>query len=548
MDFRFTANGLNKDERRVQRALEILPGAVSWTILAGMTVLSFVRPLVAAVLIIAFYMYWFFRLIYLTIFLILSYFRLSMEKNTDWMGRIEEIDRWGGPRERDKKNAPPEGLRDRLSDVAYRRAFRQLMSSGNRPPASEDIHHLVIIPVAKESRQVIEPGIRSIAGSLFPTDRILVVLALEERAPEDVKKGARDLLSEYGERFCEMFISLHPDGIPGEARAKGANTTYAARKAADHLNGQGIPFEHVLVSCFDSDTVINPDYFASLTYYFMMCPHRLRASYQPIPVYNNNIWDAPGMTRVLETGSSFFQLIEATDPEKMVTFSSHSMSFRALVDTGYWPVDMISDDSAIYWKAFIHYHGKYGAVPMYTTVSMDAVVADSWWHTVVNVYKQKRRWAWGVENLPIVIRGFLQDRQISAMTKVKSGFKLFEGHISWATWAFLLTIIGWLPGIFAGREYADSVFYYSAPRISGVIFNLASFALLTSIVLSLMLLPRRKERHGLLKRVGFAFQWLLVPVTMVFLSAIPALDAQTRLMTARYMTFWVTDKGRYPTE
>ena len=33
------------------------------------------------------------------------------------------------------------------------------------------------------------------------------------------------------------------------------------------------------------------------------------------------------------------------------------MSFKALVEIGYWPVDMISDDSAIYWKAYIHYAG-----------------------------------------------------------------------------------------------------------------------------------------------------------------------------------------------
>jgi hypothetical protein len=37
-------------------------------------------------------------------------------------------------------------------------------------------------------------------------------------------------------------------------------------------------------------------------------------------------------------------------------------------------------------------------------------------------------------------------------------------------------------------------------------------------------------------------QWLLVPLTIVFLSAVPALDAQTRLMLGKYMTFWVTDK------
>jgi cellulose synthase/poly-beta-1,6-N-acetylglucosamine synthase-like glycosyltransferase len=219
------------------------------------------------------------------------------------------------------------------------------------------------------------------------------------------------------------------------------------------------------------------------------------------------------------------------------------MSFKALMEVGGWPVDMISDDSAIFWKAFIHFDGGYRVVPMYTTVSMDAVVAGTGWQTVINVYKQKRRWAWGVENFPILMRAFLADRKIPFSIKAKTSFKMFEGHISWATWAFLLTLIGWLPAIFAGREFSHSVLYYSAPRVAGTIFHLATFSLVTSMIISLLLLPRKKMKHSFIKRVGYALQWLLVPVTMVLLSAIPALDAQTRLLRAKYMTFWVTDKG-----
>jgi len=111
-------------------------------------------------------------------------------------------------------------------------------------------------------------------------------------------------------------------------------------------------------------------------------------------------------------------------------------------------------------------------------------------------------------------------------------------------WAFLLTFIGWLPAVFAGREFSHSVLYYTAPRISGMIFHLASLSMAASIVLSLCLLPPKKEKHSVLKRIGYAFEWLLVPFTIVFLSALPALDAQTRLMMGKYMTFWVTDKGR----
>jgi len=214
------------------------------------------------------------------------------------------------------------------------------------------------------------------------------------------------------------------------------------------------------------------------------------------------------------------------------------------VDAGYWPVDMISDDSAIFWKCFIHFHGNYHVVPMYTTISMDVVTAKNWFKTVQNVYRQKRRWAWGVENFPIVIRGFLHSGQISLYDKIRHGFKLFEGHVAWATWAILLTVIGWLPALYAGREFSDTVVYYSAPRITAIIFNLATLALLTTLVLSQCLLPRRKVRHLFFKRIVLALEWFFVPLIVTFLSALPALEAQTRLMLGKYMEFWVTDKQR----
>jgi hypothetical protein len=229
------------------------------------------------------------------------------------------------------------------------------------------------------------------------------------------------------------------------------------------------------------------------------------------------------------------------------------MSFQALVEVEYWPVDMISDDSAIYWKSLIHYDGRYSVIPMYVTLSMDVVGADTFWQTARNVYKQKRRWAWGVENFPIVMRAFLKSGKsdksgksgkIPFYDKFRYIFKLFEGHISWATWGFLLAFIGWFPIIFARGEFTSSVMYYNAPRITQTIFNLALLSLLISIILSISLLPKTDIRHPLRKKIGHALEWLLIPVILLIFSALPSLDAQTRLMFGRYMEFWVADKTR----
>ncbi len=544
MKFHYSKENLKNGQARLQRSLEILPGACSWSVLLGLIFLSFFFPFSAAILIVAFYLSWIMRILYSTIFLLLSYLQLNIERNTDWMGRIHGIDNLPIYLKDNRSKKFGRHWRQRLSHKIHLAQLDKLIAGKILPPASSGIYHLVIFPIIKEGRDILEPAIEAISRQNFPLKQIVVVFALEERALPPVKAAVYELEKKYKNVFFNCATIVHPAVVPGEARVKGANATCAAKGAAAFFQSHQIPFENVIVSCFDADTVVSPNYFACLSYHFMVYPDRLRASFQPIPVYHNNIWHVPGFARVVETGSSFFQLIEATNPEKLVTFSSHSMSFKALVDVDYWPVDMISDDSAIFWKAYIHYDGQYKVVPMYVTLSMDIASAHNWWQTVKSVYKQKQRWAWGVENFPIVMRAFLKSKKIPLYERLRLGFKLFEGHLSWATSGFILSIIGWLPVIFARQVFAASVAYYNVPNIANTIFTLGFFAVCISIVLSLSLLPKTKIRYRWLLKLGHAFEWMMVPFILVLFSALPALHAQTRLMLGKYLEFWVTDKHR----
>jgi hypothetical protein len=543
MNFKFGWQNLSPSEKRLQRLFEILPGLTSWSILIGMVWMALNHPTLAACVVIAFDLYWILRLFYMTFFLYLSYFRLSAEKETDWLKRIDDLHSKEALAQIETK-IKSASFKEWISLYPHLKNLELLKKRNLTAPPLNDIVHLVIFAVAKESRKVIEPGIQSIAQGRFPSQKILIYLAVEQRAEESIQNEMLALKAEYATHFMDFKVVLHPPDLAQEARVKGANATYCAKQAAYDLTQKNISFENVIVSCFDADTVVSPSYFACLTYCFLACPDRTRSSFQPIPVYQNNIWNVPAFARVLEAGSSFFQMVEATNPEKLVTFSSHSMSFKALHEIDYWPVDMISDDSAVFWKAFLHYQGRYRAIPMYVTLSMDIPDAGSLGKTMVNVYKQKRRWAWGVENFPIVMRGFIKSREISLFDKLRHGFKLFEGHVAWATWPFLLTIISWLPTFMANREFSDSVLYYNAPIITGIIANLACITFAGTIVISLLLLPRKKEKFGIWRRIRHAVEWIFIPVIAIFFSAIPALDAQTRLMRAKHMEFWVTVKKR----
>jgi len=67
-----------------------------------------------------------------------------------------------------------------------------------------------------------------------------------------------------------------------------------------------------------------------------------------VPVFNNNIWQAPCISRVVATSGTFWQMIQQQRPERLSTFSSQSLSFKTLVEVDFWPVNMVSEDSRIF--------------------------------------------------------------------------------------------------------------------------------------------------------------------------------------------------------
>jgi hypothetical protein len=484
------------------RTLEIIPGLASWGILILFFILAFYRPITCAILIIIFDFYWIIRTVYLTSLLIFAYRKLSRQKNRNWMSDCLALNR-----------------------------------DCQKP------YHLVIFPVYKEGPEILCTSLSAITKSSYPKEKIIVVVSFEERNNK-ARENALILEKEFKDYFSVFFTTFHPANIAGETKTKGANATWAAKKAKELLDNENIAYENVIISCFDADTCVDKNYFACLTYHFLANPKPHQASYQPMPVYNNNVWYAPSFARLVEISSSFSQLIESMRLEKFVTFSSHSMSFKTLVDIDYWPVDMISDDSVVYWKAYLHFNGDYRVVPLYITVSMDVAYSTNLYKTIVMQYKQKRRWAWGIENFPYVVTRFIKNRDISWPKKIRRSYHLLEGHITWAVWAFIVTLMPSLPFLFGGIKFGQISIGYNLPRITGLLFNFTIGVSIIWIILSRTTMPPRPKDVGWAKNVVMICEWLLVPIIILVVGSTPALDAQTRLMFGRNMEFYATEKKR----
>ena len=221
------------------------------------------------------------------------------------------------------------------------------------------------------------------------------------------------------------------------------------------------------------------------------------------------------------------------------------MPFKTLVEVGFWQPNVVSEDSRIFWQAFLYYNGNYRVKSIYYPVKMDANVAHSLKQTLINVYKQQRRWAYGVADVPYFLFGYWKKRKEISFHKMRQyAFPVMEGFFSWATHAVLLLALGWLPIFLGGEAFNQTLFSYNLPRVTRVILTIAMVGIVSSAYLSIVLLPPRPPSFGKWKYVFMVLQWFLVPVTLIIFGAFPAIEATTRLMLGKYMGFWVTEKHR----
>jgi hypothetical protein len=514
------ASDLTGRDRKIYRLLEISVGFLSWSTLIGLLLLSYVKPVWMAYFIIMFDVYWLLLVVYLGIHLISAFFKLRENLKINW---------------REKCGVLVDNLDNLPSDCLAKQGMKW-----------DEIIHLIIYPNSYESLAIIRSSIQALVDDGFPSQNMILVFAIEERAGVEAEKRAQIIKEEFGEKFGKFIITKHPDNIAGELKGKGANQCFAAKQVKKEIvDKEGYDYDKILVSVFDMDTEVVPGYFFCLTYKFLTISNPYRASYQPIPLYHNNIWNAPFFARVAASSNTFWQMMQQIREEKLATYSSHSMTWRSLVDIGFWSTNMVSEDSRITWHCFCYYNGDYRVEPMHYPVSMDVTQDKNLWKTAQSLYKQQRRWGWGVENVPYLSFNFF--KKWKQMPKGKTFSRIFVqvyGFHSWATNALIIGVISWMPMILGGDRFNSMVLSTNLPAVTRSLMTFAMAGLVLSAIISTLMLPKRPAGYGILKSLTMILQWLILPFSIIMFGSIPGLEAQTRLMLGKYMGFWVTPKER----
>ncbi|MFA5755232.1 MAG: glycosyltransferase family 2 protein [Candidatus Paceibacterota bacterium] len=501
----------NIKEKRLYRFFEMLVPLMSLSVLFLAIFFSWKFPIIIAFFIIIYDIYWLLRTIYFAFYLKAGYSKMKKNEKEDWLKKLEEL---GSP------------------------------TNGLNIDSFRDIYHLVILPTFREPIEVARTTMENLLKTDYPKDKMIVVFACEEADRENAEIIAEEIKENYGDKFFKFLVTFHPSNLEGEVAGHGANDAWATKEAKKLIDEMKIPYKNILVSSFDIDACVYPKYFSCLTYYYLTVKSPLRTSFQPIPLYLNNVWETHALSRVFSFTSTYWHTMNQERPEKLVTFSSHSMPFKALNDVGFKQRNVVSDDSRIFWQCFFEYDGDYRVEPIYYPISMDANCAENLFETLKNIYKQQKRWAYGVGEVPFFLFASLKNKKISFRKKLAMGFDLIEGHVSWAVSAILIFLLGWLPLILGGAEFSQTLLSYNLPKVTGAILTVTMSSLIMSIWVSMLLLPPRPAKYGKFKHFLTAIEWVMIPFVMIFFSALPAFHAQMHWLFGRYMGFWVTPKVR----
>lgn len=481
----------------MKRLLEIGIPLISWGVITMPLWLSIWHPAVVAYFVIFFMVYWFYKSAMVALNALRSYLKLTAHTRVDWR------------------------------------------TLAMKTPGSSDIRHLIIIPEYKEPVHVLRKTLENLRQQTFPLKNLIICLATETRDTTS-QQTARNLQKEFSNAFGDFWVTTHRL-VQGEVAGKSSNMAHAARVCVKKFRRLGYDLANITVTSCDADALLHPSYYSYLTYQFLRDAKHEYHFYQAGILFYSNIWELPIPGRVVNTISSIFNLSLLSQNSRLINFSTYSLSLKTAHDVGYWGVDVIPEDYHLFFKTYFKKGENVWVVPIFLPILVQAAQSTGFWRTLINQYEQHKRWAWGVSDVPEVVRAYVLNQNIPVWDKTLRLFHLLESHIVWPTNWFILTLGAIIPPLI-NRNFSRTLLGLHLSQISSLILTLCIVFLLIIIILDARIKPTRPLDYARWKIPILYLQWITLPVVSFFLSALPGLDAHTRLMLGKRLEYRVTEK------
>lgn len=532
---------------KLYRALEILPGFLSYMMIILLFLLSWVNPVAGAIYLLAIISTTLMKAIAIAFRTIQGSAMIKRAKKVNWMGRLEDLKspstKFIQLEARRRKGLMAKVWDDEYNFCEHLENLRLLKMGVKECVNPDEIYHAVIMVAYNEGMEVLVPTVEAVLKSTFNPKKIIFVFGYEERGGEKMQQQAEELARRYDDKFYKFLPVMHPKDLKDEIVGKGPNLTYAGKFLSKFIEQEKLAKDKIIVTSLDSDNRMNEQYLACVAYEFAVREDRQNVSYQPVSLFMNNLWDAPAPMRVIAISNSFFNVITSMRPHALRNFASHSQPFSALSAMGFWSRRTIVEDGHQFWRSLFFFRGKYEVVSIKIPIYQDAVIDANLWKTLKAQFVQLRRWDYGASDVAYVgVRLLDRKKKVMPFWELLPKFlRLLDGHVTLAALAPIVTFGGWVPLVM--NQNSRGVLTHNLPNMVGTIQLFASFGLMITILLSLRMIPKRPKKYSFFRTVGMVVQWILIPVVSIVYQSIAAFYSQTRLLTGNYMEkFDVTKK------
>lgn len=482
---------------KTRRLIEISIPLTSWLIITMPFWLSFWNPVAMGYILITFNVYWFFKSLTLAVSGIKSFITLQAHVKVDWLSQIKNHEHF------------------------------------------TKIHHIIIIPEYKEPIHILKRTIENLLTTDFPKERIILVIATEQKDP-NAKETSNVLSHVFKDKFGHFLVTSH-ELVPGEVAGKSSNMAASALVINKKLEEWNIPLEWTTVTSCDADALIHPKYFSCVTQKFLTSEHPFSTFYQGAILFYSNIWRIPLPNRFLNILNSIWNLASLSQPKRLINFSTYTLPFKTAKEAGFWGKDVIPEDYHMFFRVYFNKGEKVKTQPIFLPILVDAAESNGFFRTMINQYEQSKRWAWGVSDIPFVIKGMIMHHNIPLIDRSIRLFTILEHHIFWPANWFLLTIGGIVPPII-NPSFGRTSFGFQLAQLSSGILTLSTVFLLVVFYIDWKLKPPKPEHVKNWTLPFLYLQWFTLPVIAFFLAALPGLDAHTRLLLGKRLEYRVTEK------
>ena len=401
------------------------------------------------------------------------------------------------------------------------------------------LQHFITIPNYEEPLYKLNDTVSALVKQDYPYKTVHLVLAFEKREEKAYEKAQK--LQERWAGHFEEIIEVYHVLAEGEVPGKASNQTFAARQIETYCKEHHYEQKQTIITVCDADSMLPAHYLSYVSFEFLQDGDRdFHFYWAPVLLYNN-FWQLPFFVRMQATLSSIMRLSFLSQKNNLIHISTYTTNLWLLKQVDYWDVDIIPEDWHIYYQAFFKLGEKVKTIPLYTIVNGDAVYSGSMRKTFANRYEQEKRWAWGVTDISYFWNNMFISPHIPWKVKLRRFSYLVETHLLWPVSFFLLTVSGWIPPII-NPTFKRTVLGFLLPRLTGFLLTLATTMLLLYTHLDIKLRNKLKQKTHMFSFHLILVQWYLLPIVSFVLSALPALDAHTRLLFGKKIEYKVTEK------